>query len=258
MKGFSVIGAGRLGANLISALIGGGYELKAIYRKSKYNRWADCVEDDLAQVVGPADFVIIAVQESKIKEVALQLARETGPAGKVFFHTANALTSSELAPIKERGGFVGSFSPLQTFVDLKEPSDLFTGVYFLAEGDEEALRLAREITGDIGSHLLPVRAEDKIYFHIAAVAGANFLIALLDFAAKQLEKCRPAGDIRIMLPMIREVLKNVEERGIPASLSGPVKRRELSIVKKHLDHLSADEARFYRVLSDFLSTISPL
>jgi len=258
MKGFSMIGAGRLGANLIAALIGGGYELKAIYRESKYSRWAGWVEKDLARAIRPADFTVIAVQESKIEEVARQLARDTDPAGKVFFHTANALTSSELAPIKEKGGFVASLSPLQTFVDFKESAALFTGIYFLAEGDEQALSLAREITANLGAHLLPVRAEDKIYYHLAAVASANFLIALLDFAAKQLGKCRPAGDIRVMLPMIREVLDNVEERGIAASLSGPVKRRELAIVQKHLDHLTGDGARFYQVLNEYLSNISPL
>jgi predicted short-subunit dehydrogenase-like oxidoreductase (DUF2520 family) len=265
MKKFSVIGAGNLGCYLSDVLLKQGYTLKTIFKKSKCRQFDGAVGNDIRLLVEEADFVIIATQESHIRGAAELAAAGSDPKGKIFFHTSNALTSEELQALKEKGAQVASFSPLQTFPEYRAgtSAQVFAGIYFLAEGDPAAVQLARQIAADLGAHTLVVEKNEKIYFHIAGVAASNFLIALLALAEAQLNKVqkkreertgKPSTpiDIKILLPLIRQTLANVEARGVNASLTGPLQRKEMGIIKKHLETLNADEATLYKALTGFL------
>jgi predicted short-subunit dehydrogenase-like oxidoreductase (DUF2520 family) len=169
------------------------------------------------------------------------------------------------------GGQTASFSPLQTFVDYAPGTDLFSGIYFLAEGDHRALVLAEEIAHNLDAKILFVEKEEKNYLHLAAVSSANFLISILKFAEHQLNKVnrkKPAQphdtgfagkfkkkeeyNLKIMFPLIKQTLKNVAAKGVQASLSGPLKRKEFNILEKHLALLEQDEAAFYKILTTYL------
>ncbi len=268
---FSIIGTGNLGTRLIHALLnspgssGGRYELKHLYKKSKYGYYTSSVVADIESVVREADIIFICTQESKIRAAAEEAAAASNPAGKIFFHTSNCLTSDELLPLKLKGAYTASFSPLQTFTGIEPWKDIelnpFNGIYFLAEGDKEALQAAREIAGDLGATALIVNKDKKIYYHIAAVCASNFLIAILKLSESQLlktieplegEKGKQAQGIEIMFPLIRQTLENVASRGVGASLTGPFKRKEMGIIEKHLEHLEGDEAALYKALTEFL------
>jgi predicted short-subunit dehydrogenase-like oxidoreductase (DUF2520 family) len=253
VKRFSVIGAGNLGTYLTDALVKNGYSLKYIYKKSRGRQFAFAITGDIRLLVEQSDFIIISTQESKIREAAELAAASSQPKGKIFFHTSNSLTSDELSSLQEKGARVASFSPLQTFPEysVKTTEDIFNSIYFLVEGDQKAVNLARQVAGDLGAHVLAVNKSEKIYFHIAGVASCNFLIAVLELAENQLKKVGK-HDIKILLPLIKQTLKNVESRGVKASLTGPVKRSEMDIVKKHLEALKDDEAVLYKALSEFL------
>lgn len=251
MNNFSVIGAGDLGTRLIHALVEKEYRLKYIYKKSKYQRFPGSVTGDMGLIVRESDFIFICTQESRIGEAA-RLAASSEPGGKFFFHTSNSLTSGELSLLKEKGAFTASLSPLQTFAGSSADSDdLFKGVYFLAEGDEPALNLAREITARLDARLLVVDKSKKVYFHIAAVCASNFLISILKLSENQL-KTAGEFDMSVLLPLIRQTLENVETRGVDTSLTGPVKRKEIGIIKKHLEHLEGEDAELYKALTNFL------
>jgi len=257
VKRFSLIGAGKVGANLIHALVKKGYDFRYAYKKAKYECFAPRLSKDIGLIVQESDFIFIATRESQIAEAADLIARQADPAGKIFFHTSNSLTSDQLRPIKEKGGFTASFSPLQTFVDFCPEIDLFRGIYFLTEGENQALRAAKEIADKLEAHILVVEKEEKSNLHIAAVSSSNFLISILKFAESQLKKCDRPGrdrgyDIRIMLPLVKQTLHNVEQKGVQASLTGPLKRKEFAILEKHLSLLAQDEAAFYRTLTGYL------
>jgi predicted short-subunit dehydrogenase-like oxidoreductase (DUF2520 family) len=258
VKRFSLIGAGNLGSHLAHSLTAKGCRLSCIYKKTKYQGLAAPITDDLNKLVQESDFIVIATQESKIEEAARALAASSQPAGKVVFHTANALTSDCLVSLKKKAAFTASFSPLQTFAafDPACGANVFEGVYFLTEGDPEAVAMAEEIAALLKANVMKVDKEKKVFFHIAAVAASNFLISILKLAERQLHKTAKPGeqpDIAILLPLIRQTLKNVEDNGIDASLTGPFKRKETGIIRKHLELLEQDEAALYKALTDFLA-----
>jgi len=258
VKRFSVIGAGNLGTRLIHSLVKKGYHLTYIYKKAKFKNhlFDPALTDDMGLMVEGSDFIIIATQESKIRKAAEFAAASSHPGGKFFFHTSNSLTSDELVSLKEKGAFTASFSPLQTFAgfDRDVPVDLFTGIYFLAEGDTGAVKLAGEIAGDLNARVIPVAKHEKIYFHIAAVCASNLLVSLLKLSESQLKKVGSTYGIDVLLPLVKQTLKNIEARGVEASLTGPFKRKEMDIIKKHLELLQgeADEAALYQALTEFL------
>ena len=187
MDRFSVIGAGRVGLNLSQALQKKGFQLQYIFKKALNNHYPSHITNDICKLVRDSDFIFICVQESKIRPLAERVSAETAPLDKIFFHTANSLTSDELLPLRLAGAAVASFSPLQTFIGFQEDEELFSGITFLLEGDEAAVRLARRIATQLQAKVLAVRKRDKMYFHMAAIAAANFLIANLKFAERQLQ-----------------------------------------------------------------------
>lgn len=255
---FSVIGAGNLGTFLIYSLVNRGYRLSGIYKKSKFRLFQQRVTADMAAMLAQSDVVIIATQESKLVQAAQQAAQSGAAKGKVFFHTANGLTSDSLLPLRDVGAYVASFSPLQTFPAFKPdgPEEVFGGVYFLLEGDPRAMASAEKIGADLDANILKVDKEKKVYFHIAGVAASNFLISILKLAERQLNKTAAPGeapDIQVLMPLIRRTLTNVETRGVEASLTGPFKRKEMGIIQKHLDILDKDDAAIYKALTDFLA-----
>ena len=252
MNSFSVIGAGNLGANLIHALDGSDFIFKYIYKRSKFARFSPHVENDLGKLIACSDIVVISVRESQIGEVARELALGHDLSGKVFFHTSNSLTSEELMPLKERGGIIASFSPLQTFPDFALDKKIFDGVYFLSEGDRIAVEAADRISGYLNAENLHVDAVTKIFFHIGAVISSNFLNSLLRFADIQIKK-GGGYDYRILLPLVRRTLANIEKKGLGDALTGPARRNESKLIENHLELLDGDGRELYLLLNKLIS-----
>jgi len=252
MNRFSVIGAGYVGLNLIRSLQKNGYVLQHIFQKARGGYFASRLTSDMAELVRAADFVFIAVQESKIKAVAQAVAAHAAPRGKIFFHAANSLTSDELSPLRRAGARVASFSPLQTFIGFREDEDLFAGITFLLEGDKAAVTLAQRIATDLQARVLPVRKTDKIYFHMAAIAAANFFIAGMKFAERRLQQTSGRPGLEILFPLVEQVLRNVKKIGWRDSLSGPLKRGETGLLAKHESLLAANEKKIYHLLLKYL------
>jgi len=252
MNRFSLIGAGYVGLNLTASLQKKGYVLQHIFQKAKGGHFASRWTSDLAELVRSADFILIAVQESKIKAVAQAVAAQAALQGKIFFHASNSLTSDELSPLRRGGARVASFSPLQTFIGFREDEDLCAGITFLLEGDKKAVTLARRITADLQARVLLISAGDKMYLHLAAIAAANYFIAGMKFAEGRLRQTSGRPGLEILFPLVEQVLGNVKKTGWRNSLSGPLKRGETGLLAKHESLLAGQEKKIHHLLLKYL------
>ena len=252
MDRFSVIGAGPVGLNVSQALQKNGFQLQHVFKKALNNYYPAYITNDISKLVRDSDFIFICVQESKIKPLAELVSAETVPLGKIFFHTANSLTSDELLPLRLAGAAVASFSPLQTFISFQAEEELFSGITFLLEGDKTAVRLARCIATRLKARVLAVRKQDKMYFHMAAIAAVNFLIADLQFAERQLDRTAARPGVEILFPLLEQTFQNIQKYGWRKSLSGPLKRGETGLLKKHEKMLSGSEKKIYHLLLKYL------
>ena len=136
------------------------------------------------------DVVWITVPDDAIAGVARVLARSQEWKGKVVFHSSGALTSDELAPLREKGARVASVHPMMTFVRGVAPQ--MAGVAFAAEGDAAAVRVAKSIVERLGADALSIKKENKVLYHVFGSFASPLVIALM----ASLERVAVAAGIR--------------------------------------------------------------
>lgn len=239
----SVIGTGGLGTALAKALSAGEIPIKSVFNRStdkakklaqelSINKWGD-FPSTLTEL---GDLVFIAVADRAIEDIANSLAQLDGVVEtKTFVHCSGNESADLLEPLKSKGATVASFHPLQTFTDHSRPDD-FNGIYFSLQGDKEVFSLLEQIAEQLGAQTIEVTKEQKSNLHAAAVMASNYLNTLLNEAVE----IGAAGDIsdskvkEALLPLVQTTLKNAGKNAFAESLSGPIKRGDISTVKKHL------------------------
>ena len=238
----AIVGAGNLAAALAVSLRGAGYKIEAVISRSRTASLKKA--RTLAKEVGArawvspanlhAEIVWFCVPDAEIARAARTLTGKIEWKGRVALHSSGALTSDELASLRERGAVVASVHPLMTFVRGSRPS--LTGVPFAIEGDAAAVRVARRIVKDLGGDVHSIRKEDKPAYHAWGTFASPLFTALLATT----EQVAVAAGVnrksarRRMNPILRQTLANYAAFGAPGSFSGPIVRGDVDTVKRHL------------------------
>jgi predicted short-subunit dehydrogenase-like oxidoreductase (DUF2520 family) len=191
-----------------------------------------------------SDLVWITVPDDAIASTALRLARTQDWEGKIVFHSSGALTSDDLAPLREKGAKVASVHPGMSFVRGSVPQML--GVAFSVEGDREAVRLARQIVEDLGGTAYAIKKRNKVLYHAFGSFASPLVIALM----ASLERVAKAAEIRpdniktMMVPLLWQTLRNYLQHDAASAFSGPLARGDVATVRRHLAELKVvPEAR---------------
>ena len=182
-----------------------------------------------------APVLLITVPDSAIASVVDRLASfgRENLQRKTILHTSGALSSDVFAPLRSLGAAVGSIHPLQTFSGIGIPS--LDGRLFVIEGDRGAIRVTRTMTRALGGHPVLLSASNKSLYHAAAVISAGQVLALEESAIRIFVslgmKRREA--LKALLPLTRQVLENLERLGPRAAWTGPLARRDYSVIAMH-------------------------
>jgi predicted short-subunit dehydrogenase-like oxidoreductase (DUF2520 family) len=241
-----MVGAGNLAGTLAEALHAAGYAIEQII--SRTNRASLRPARRLASEVGAAavaagtkvgvkinaELVWFCVPDGAIASAAKSLTGAVDWSGKVALHSSGALTSDELAVLRQRGAAVASAHPLMTFVRDSRPS--LAGVPFAIEGDPKATRAARAIVWELRGQPFSVGKGKKEAYHAWAMFTSPLLTALLavsERVAGAAGVSQKAARAR-MLPILRQTLANYARLGAPAAFSGPIARGDVATVRRHL------------------------
>jgi predicted short-subunit dehydrogenase-like oxidoreductase (DUF2520 family) len=257
----AIIGAGRLGTSLGRALVKKGQRIAALTCRSK----ASVKESraiigqgraltDNAAAARMVRVVFLCLPDEAIPGVASQLARSRVDwAGKMVFHTSGLLPARVLRPIQDKGASIASFHPVQAFPRKTMLPLHFRDISFGLEGDGRAIALGRTLVRRLGGRALIIPEEAKPYYHAAFSFASNFLVVLLDTAARLLKEAKiPENEAaRMLLPLLQGTLHNVKEFDTAGSLTGPLIRGDAASVKAHLEALRRwpRYAEVYRKLS---------
>lgn len=240
-----IIGAGKVGISLGYVLRSNGIDVVGI---SDVNRGAldrargflgadTLYTPDNIEIVDASDIIAIAVQDRLIGEAAQSVADEAPDVrGKLFFHTSGADPSTVLSPLEVKGASIGSLHPLQTFPDIESAIDVLPDTSIFIEGDDRAREALRFLGENLGAKVYVVAAEDKIYYHLAAVFVCNLLSALMQ-AGEGVMK-RIDIDFEPFIPIICATMKNIETKGPVGALTGPIVRGDDKTVASHLEAMS--------------------
>ena len=241
----AILGAGAAGAAVGRALRRAGRPVAAVCRRDRARARAAAravggaarVFTDPARAARGADLVLIAVRDGEIADLAQRLARADAVApGALVVHLSGAVPSAALAPLRAAGARTAALHPLQTFAG--EPPDL-RGVRWFHEGD--ARRECGALVRRLGGVLRPLDPGRKALYHAAAVAASNYLVAVEDLAVRLAGGAGipPREALRALLPLVRGTVRNLEARGLPAALTGPVARGDAATVRTHREALRA-------------------
>lgn len=200
----AVVGAGRMGSALTSALRAAGVPATGPHGRG-YTGAGDAV-------------VLLCVPDGAIAAAAAMI----DPAALVG-HCSGA---SGLDVLGDREGF--SVHPLMTVTPVGAD---FRGVWAAVDGSSpRALAVAEGLAFAVGLRPARVAAADRVAYHAAASIASNYLITVQAAAA---ELMATAGlDRAVLLPLARAALDNWGALGPPA-LTGPVARGDTGTVARH-------------------------
>jgi predicted short-subunit dehydrogenase-like oxidoreductase (DUF2520 family) len=289
----AVIGAGRLGLALGSALQASGHAITiAITRTRGSARRASRVlrttsvalgTRSINQLTGPqrarlrqSDLLIIATADDSIPQVAEQLAKmfelppnESRPGSQrrsVVLHTSGALASDVLKPIREQAFAAGSLHPLISISGPVDSARAFSGVYFTLEGEPAAVRIAKQLVRELGGNSFVIDARRKPLYHAAALMASPNLTALIDIAVEMMSHCGFSSSEarKMLLPLIVSTIDNLGPQDARAALTGTFKRGDIATARMHLNAIASerltDAMKAYVILGERslgLSDISP-
>jgi predicted short-subunit dehydrogenase-like oxidoreductase (DUF2520 family) len=247
-----IVGPGRLGCSLGLALLAVdgprlvGLAYRSATGRARAEEWLAPagvpivpVSDLGPDVLSAVDVVILAVQDSEVGAGA----RTLGPhlaAHQVLLHTSGLLSAAEM-----RGPAVsaalGSFHPLQTFVDPAAGPARLRGCVVACEGDDAAVRRSQQLATALGARSVRVASEGKAAYHAAAVVASNYLVVLTELAVRLCEVAgiAPGDAITMLAPLQRGALENLAEVGLPGALTGPLARGDVDTVRRHLAVIDA-------------------
>jgi predicted short-subunit dehydrogenase-like oxidoreductase (DUF2520 family) len=263
--GLILVGPGRVGRALARALLKGGWPVTAVAggRGARARNLARSLGSGVQAHVDPlralprGNLVLVALPQAELPGFARRIAGSPGFAGKsrIFLHTSGAAPGTALEALQQAGAATGRFHPLYPFAGSRGEESRLRGVHFAVDGHREAVSMARRLARALGGKVLELPAGSEESYHLSAVLASNLVVALAAEAAGLGPRWGRERDeaLEALLPLLRAAVEQLEARGLPDALTGPVTRGEAHTLRRHLDLLEnmgeEELAMVYRLLS---------
>lgn len=229
-----IIGLGNLGWNLALRLHQSKFNVTSVYgeRNEPNRKFAKQIEAKLvkspAEVADKNELIFLCVPDDHIIDVAKQLD------GKHL----RVCHCSGSTPLIE-GNFKGSgvLYPFQTFT--KYFAVEWSAITTFVQGiDKDTTEQLMHIASKISSDAVEVAFEQRRAIHIAGVIGANFTNHLLAKTSELLDK--NGIEFEVLKPLMEETVRKAFEHGPAGAQTGPARRQDHEVIKKHLELLAHD------------------
>lgn len=204
----ALIGAGRLGSALASALPAAGIAVRGPFGR-----------DVSAADLSGAGAVLLCVPDAAIPAAAAAIAPV---AGRIVGHCSGA---TGLEAISAVGHEAFSLHPLMTVTG---PRSAFAGAGCAVDGaSDHALAVATSLARRLGMSPVRIGEDDRVAYHAAASIASNFLVTLEDAAERLLATTGAPRDL--LVPLVRTTVENWAAGGRDA-LTGPIARGDEATV----------------------------
>jgi predicted short-subunit dehydrogenase-like oxidoreductase (DUF2520 family) len=282
--GIGVVGAGRVGAVLGSALRAAGHPVVGVSAVSEASRErADALLPgvpvlDVPEVVRRAELVLLAVPDDALADLVAGLA-EVGAwqAGQIVVHTAGRYGTDVLAPARASGVIPLALHPAMTFTGTSLDLSRLVGCTFAVTAPTAVLPIGQALVVEMGGEPVVLDEQVRPLYHAALAHGANHLVVLVAQAGQALAAAGVADPGAVLRPLLHAALDGALRaesagggrdadgevtNGAITTLTGPVRRGDAGTVRVHLAELGAlgvrtgatDVADSYRALSRAAST----
>ncbi|MCH8324954.1 MAG: DUF2520 domain-containing protein [Bacteroidetes bacterium] len=250
-----IIGAGRIAVSILNGLINAQLNIQSVISK-KVNSAEQLAKkfsvehysNNLFQIKEDTNLFLLTVPDNQILSVAVQIEKlNVNFQDSLFVHFSGALSSSILDDLKNKGAATASFHIMQSFPtkNIIELNNLTAAVETDSEKAEKYLFF---LADKLKMNPFKLFKEDKVNYHLAGVYSSNFFVGNLLSANSVIQDNKtdyPNFD-ELILPIVTTTLNNIKLKGLDGSLSGPIQRGELEVIKKHIEKLkNTDNKKFY-------------
>jgi predicted short-subunit dehydrogenase-like oxidoreductase (DUF2520 family) len=254
--GVGVIGVGRVGAVLGSALRAAGHPVVACSAISTASRErADTMLPgvpvlDVPEVVRRAELVLLAVPDDALEPLVAGLA-EVGAwqVGQLVVHTAGRFGVEVLAPARAAGAIALAIHPAMTFTGTSLDLARLEGTTFAVTAQPPFEPIGQALVVELGGEPVLLDEGARGLYHAALAHGANHLVVLVAQAAQALAGAGVSAPGRVLAPLLEAALDGALRAQSPpgdgaragvgaiAALTGPVRRGDGEAVGRHLAEL---------------------
>ncbi|MDR3068802.1 MAG: DUF2520 domain-containing protein [Cellulomonas sp.] len=274
--GVGVVGAGRVGAVLGSALRAAGHPVVGVSAVSAQSR--DRAEAllpgvpvlDTDEVVRRAELVLLTVPDDALAPLVAGLA-ELGAwqVGQLVVHTAGRFGVDVLEPATAAGAIGLAVHPAMTFTGTSLDLSRLESTTFAVTAAGLFAPIGQALVVELGGEPVLVSEEDRGLYHAALSHAANHLVVLVAQAAQALTAAGVADAGTALRPLLDAALDSALRQASPpgasaaevgarddhgssrrptragavAALTGPVRRGDVGTVTGHLAELTAWAAR---------------
>ncbi len=242
--GVGIVGAGRVGAVLASALRATGHAVVGASGASEETR--ERIEVllpnvpvlDVRDVVERSELVLLTVPDDVLGDLVAGLARLGAfQPGQLVVHTAGRYGVDVLAPARARGAIPLAIHPAMTFTGTSVDLSRMDGLPFAVTADPPVLPIAQALVVELGGEPIVLPEEARPLYHAALAHGANHLVTLTSQAMRVLTAAGVSDAGTLLTPLLSAALDGAL-RGGEVTLTGPVARGDSGTVAEHLTALA--------------------
>ncbi len=261
--GVGIVGAGRVGAVLGSALRSAGHPVVAVSAISEASRERAAAllpgvpVLDIPEVVRRAELVVLAVPDDALAGLVKGLA-DVGAwqAGQIVVHTSGRFGVGVLGPARAAGAIPLALHPAMTFTGTSLDLSRLVGCSFAVTAPGPVLPIGQALVVEIGGEPVVLDEDARGLYHAALAHGANHLVVLVAQAAQALADAGVTDPGRMLGPLLDAALDGALRAESPtdpstgtrgpgaiSALTGPVRRGDAGTVREHGAALAQFAAR---------------
>lgn len=173
------------------------------------------------QQVQKADLYIICVSDDYIREISMQIPYKDA----LVTHTAGSISINEISAKRK-----GVLYPLQTFS--KSRILKYNQIpFFIEASNQNDEKILKNICHKISNNVHTLSSEQRTKLHLAAIWVNNYTNFNNIIAQEILNEVNISLDV--MKPLCNETFEKLQTENPIQTQTGPAKRNDISIFKKH-------------------------
>lgn len=194
-----------------------------------------------------ADIHFITTSDDEISTACDELSKNSFvKKGSIVLHCSGSLTSASLIAMKEKGCYIASIHPMRSFAQPELSVSQYAGTYCAIEGDNEALPTLHFLFNAIGSIIYEIDKVKKSAYHAAGVFASNYLVTLATEALACMKEAGVSNEraLQVITNIMQGTISNLANTLSPThALTGPIKRGDISTIRKHIASLVDQEQK---------------
>lgn len=238
--GVGIVGAGKVGAVLGSALRQAGHSVVGVSATSEasLNRAETLLPGvpvlDIPTVIERAELVLLAVPDDVLETLVAGLA-ETGAwqPGQLVAHCSGRYGADVLRPAQAAGAIPLALHPAMTFTGTSLDVARLADATFGVTAPSPVLPVAQALVVEMGAEPVVIAEADRPAYHAAIAHASNHTVTIIAQAAELLTSIGVDEPAAVLGPLLRATVDNALDRGQEA-LTGPVARGDSGTVEAHL------------------------